>query len=142
MSTLSERRVERGLLAVLACVAAFTAFWAFAGALGLASGAADLGAEVTARLPMRSPGFAAAMLVIVVALPMTVAAVSAVRADRRAPLVCGGSGAALMAWVAIQPAVIGTVYWLQPVVGLLGAVLCVTAFALWRHRHRSADRPV
>ncbi|WP_405182807.1 hypothetical protein OG225_18265 [Nocardia sp. NBC_01377] len=141
MSTLAQRRTDRGFRTALASVAAFVAIWAYAGAVGLASGAgADLGSETTARLPFHSPGIAAMLLALVVGIPMTVSAVAALRSWKGVVTLCGGSGLLLFAWVTIQPIVIGRSLWQQPVLGLLGSAMCVLAYGLWRHRHHATGR--
>jgi hypothetical protein len=64
---------------------AFVAVAAGAGAIAVLAGATDFGPELDARLPFASPTFAGFALLVVVALPMAVAAVFASRRDRRAP---------------------------------------------------------
>ncbi|WP_054812665.1 hypothetical protein [Nocardia arizonensis] len=135
MSTLAQRRTERRLRTALAGIAAFVAFWAYAGAIGLACGAIDLGADATARLPFGSPVFAATMLTLVVAIPMTATVPAAARPGPGVIAIGAGSGLLLVGWIAIQPFVVDRVIWLQPVFGVLGSVMCVLAYALWRHRH-------
>ena len=58
----------------LGAVCAGVSINAFGGAIGLASGAIDLGADAQARLPMSSGGLAGLALVLVVGVPMGMAA--------------------------------------------------------------------
>lgn len=132
MSTFQQRKTQRALRAALIGTAAFVAFWAFAGAFGLISGGADLGAEITAHLPYRSPVLAGLLLAAIVGVPMAATAVLALRARPAAALVGVCSGALLLGWVAVQPLVIGQFNWLQPVFGLLGSAVCLLGYRLHR----------
>lgn len=133
MSTLNERRSDRAVRASLIGTSGFVALWAFAGAAGLAGGGADLGAEVTSRLPFDSLGFAGCMLALVVGIPMAATAISTLRTDRHAADLAFTAGVLLVGWVTIQPWVIGRFHWLQPIFGVLGIYVCVLAL---RFRHR------
>ncbi|MGW5922274.1 hypothetical protein ACWFPY_25075 [Nocardia fluminea] len=130
MSTFKQRKTQRALRAALIGTAAFVAFWAFAGAFGLISGGADLGAEITPRLPYSSPVLAGALLAAIVGAPMATTAVLALRARSGAALAGACSGALLLGWVGVQPFVIGQFNWLQPVFGLLGLAVCLLGYRL------------
>ncbi|WP_280339442.1 hypothetical protein [Nocardia neocaledoniensis] len=132
MSTFEQRKTRRALRAGLVGSAGFVALWAFVGAVGLVGGGADLGAEITARLPFTSPVLAGLLLATIVGAPMAATAVLTVRADPIAPMVGVGSGVLLVGWVTVQPFVIGRFNWLQPVFGLLGLAVCLLAYRLRR----------
>ncbi|WP_067857209.1 hypothetical protein [Nocardia shimofusensis] len=117
--------------AALTGTSGFVAFWAFAGAVGLAGGGADPGSEVTARLPFRSPVFAGAALAALVGIPMTATAVLAGRSRSLAGPVGVGSGLLLTGWVTVQPFIIGRFHWLQPTFGALGLGTAVLARRVW-----------
>ncbi|MBB5916740.1 hypothetical protein BJY24_005652 [Nocardia transvalensis] len=128
-------RRTRAARAMLAGISGFTAFWAMAGAVGLLCGGADLGATVTARLPWHSPGLAGVLLALVIGAPMALTAAAVVRRDGRSDRAAVLSGALLIGWTAVQPAIIGQFSRLQPVFGLLG--VAVVALGLYLHAHRS-----
>lgn len=136
MTISTEVKTIRLTRAVLAGVAAFTAFWALAGAIGLAGGGADLGAAVEARLPLHSPVLAAVLLGLLVAVPMAATAAAVIRNDHRAAAMAVCSGALLVGWVAVQPIIIGQFFWLQPVFGLLGLTVAGLGLSLNAHRGR------
>ena len=102
---------------------------AFAGAIGLASGAIDLGAEAQARLPMSSTALAAIALVLVVGVPMGVAAASALAGGGKTGPIAHTAGVLLAAWIVVQPMVIGETSWLQGCFGALGVIVAVRG---WR----------
>ncbi|MFI6571184.1 hypothetical protein [Nocardia fluminea] len=133
MSTLSERKSDRAVRASLIGTSGFVALWAFAGAVGLAGGGAELGAQVTAHLPFDSPVFAGCMLALIVGLPMSATATATLRADLHMVPIAFISGLLLIGWVAVQPLVIGRFHWLQPIFGVLGLAVCALAYRL-RHR--------
>ncbi|MGW5452821.1 hypothetical protein [Nocardia sp. NPDC003979] len=132
MSTFEQRRTRRAPRASLAGVAGFVAFWAFIGAVGLIGGGADLGAEITHRLPSASPALAGVLLAVIVGLPMAFTAALAVRDLAHTALAGIGAGLLLLGWVTVQPFVIGQFNWLQPVFGLLGAAVCALSYRLRR----------
>ena len=74
MSSIRAASGTRGPRRALAAVETATAVGALAGAVGLATGSMQLGAAVDARLPRSSPVLAACALLVVVALPMALAA--------------------------------------------------------------------
>ncbi|MGW5574647.1 hypothetical protein ACWEVD_25890 [Nocardia thailandica] len=134
MSTLDQRRIDRAARASLAGTAGFIAFWAYAGAIGLIGGGADLGPDITGRLPLHSQTVAGLLLMLVVAAPMTVTTVTAMRGDHACVRAGWVSGILLIGWVAVQPLIIGAFHWLQPIFGVLGLAVCLLA---GRYRHVS-----
>lgn len=103
---------------------------AAAGAVGLATGALDLGAEVTARLPGASPLLAGAALGLVVALPMGATTVAGWRRSARTADLGVLAGTALIGWIAVEIAVIRTFSWLQPICASYGALVLGLALLL------------
>ena len=125
-----ERTRELRPASVLAGVMAVAAA---AGAVGLWAGGIDFGEEVTARLPWGSTLLAGTALLLVVAVPMGLAAVAAWRAAPRAPELLVVAGLLLVAWIAVELAFIRSLSWLQPVCLVWGLVV-----ALWgRHAART-----
>lgn len=118
-SARSDRdRVRRALVGLEVFLAAGAAL----GAVGLVSGAIDLG-ESTAELPFSSPVLAGVALALVNGVaPLVVA-----RAELyRRPWAAAGHvavGLALVAWIVVQVAVIGLGSWLQVAYGLYGAAI-------------------
>jgi hypothetical protein len=120
----------RGLLAA----ALLTAIAAWAGVVGLATGALDLTRPVEQRLPFHSPVFAAAALAVVVAAPCSIAATSAWRRDARVGVVTECAGWLLVDWIVVEVCVIRSFSALQPLCAGLGVLL----IALGRHAKRTA----
>lgn len=139
MSTFQQRRNQRGLRAALVGSAGFVAFWAFAGAIGLIGGGADLGDEITARLPFDSAALAGLLLAAIVGVPMTATAVLALRARPSAAMAGIGSGLLLLGWVVVQPLVIGQFNWLQLVFGSLGVFVLLLGYRLHRPQSSTAS---
>ncbi|MBF6234891.1 hypothetical protein [Nocardia farcinica] len=137
MSSLLQRRNARAARARILGVSAFVAFWAYAGAVGLVGGGADLDAHVIERLPFRSPGLAGILLALLVAVPMSLTAVLSLRSHPATAYAAVLSGSILTCWVAVQPFVIGEVNWLQFVFGVLGIADAGLGFRLLEHPSRS-----
>ena len=105
----------------------------YAGAVGLLSGGISFGPAVDARLPFGSLVLAGVALLLVVAVPMTVASVAAGRGTRHAPDLVFGAGLLLVAWIAVELAFIKVYSWFHPsylvaaiVVLALGWLMCRT----------------
>lgn len=105
---------------------AFLGLWAVAGAVGLASGAFDLGDAID-DVPRQSPVLAAVALLVVVAIPALVVAGAAWRGRRSARVGHPIVGWLLVAWMIVQVAFIGLVSWVQPGFVLYGLVIVVLA---------------
>lgn len=121
---------------VAAAAAILLAIWGYAGALGLMFGLIDFGPTIDARLPWGSLPVAGVALLLVVAVPMTVAAVSAWRAEPTVAETLVLTGAVQIGWVAVQLAVIRSFSWLQPVCAGLGLLIAVIGWRLWVSRGR------
>lgn len=113
----------------LGAVCAGVSINAFGGAIGLASGAIDLGADAQARLPMASPALAGLALVLVVGVPMGLAAASAFAGGGKSGPIAHMAGVLLAAWIVVQPAVIGQTSWLQVFFGVIGVLVALRG---WR----------
>ncbi|GAA1258732.1 hypothetical protein GCM10009657_37380 [Oryzihumus leptocrescens] len=98
---------------------------AAAGTVGLWAGSIDFGEEITARLPWGSTLLAGTALLVVVALPMTLAAVAAWRGSPRAPELLLLAGLLLVGWIVVEVAFIRSFSWLQPVCAVWGALVAV-----------------
>jgi hypothetical protein len=105
---------------------------ALAGVVGLAGGGLDLGPEVTARIPARSPALGAVALGLVVAVPMGAAAAAGWRRSRWTPTLATFAGTALIGWIAVEITLIRTFSWLQPACAVYGAVVLALAELLRR----------
>lgn len=126
--TASPRPSARGL----SVVCGLMGLTAAAGVVGLARRSIDLGPEVTARLPGRSPEVAAVALGAVVAVPMGAAAVAGGRRAASTADLAVLAGSALIGWIVVQVAVIRAFSWLQPVCAAYGAVVLALGLRLRR----------
>lgn len=123
---------ERAVLRVDAVLAGVMAVGGAAGAVGLWTGSIDFGEEINGRLPWGSMVFAGAALLLVVGLPMAVAAVAAWRDDSRAPTLLVVAGVLLVGWIAVELAFIRSVSWLHPVCALWGLVVALLGWQVQR----------
>ncbi|MDV7136568.1 hypothetical protein [Williamsia muralis] len=119
---------NRGLRAVATVAAALTGLLAFAGAIGVAGGGADFGKDVEQRLPWESPVLAGIALALVVGVPTTLAAFTLWRLMPQAAVTTLIAGVMLVAWIAVQIAVIREFNPLQVVFGLVGLLLIATGW--------------
>lgn len=76
-------------------------------------------------------GAGGAALALLVAVPMTASAVLLLRRHPRARVAALASGSLLMGWIAVQVAIIGFVFFLQPVMFILGALIAIAALRPW-----------
>ncbi|MBJ8346982.1 hypothetical protein [Antrihabitans sp. YC2-6] len=116
----------------VASLAGCTAILAFAGAAGLILGVLDVGDEAAHRIPFDSPALAGIALVLIVGVPMTATAWLAISGDPRAATAAIGSGLLLVAWIAVQIAIIKELSLLQPSFVTVGVLL--EMFGLARQR--------
>lgn len=98
---------------------------AWFGAIGLASGTLPLDGALRERLPGHSTVFAGIALALVVALPMSTAAVLVLRRQPRARLAGAAAGMLLVGWIAVELMIIRQFSWLQPACAVAGAALAV-----------------
>lgn len=105
----------------LAGWAAFHAFAAWAGAVGLATGGTDFGERTNERLPFESLVFAGLALAVIVAVPLTLLAWSAWTGSARTDDVALVVGGLLIGWIAVQIVVLWTFSLFQPAYVAIGA---------------------
>lgn len=111
---------------LLAAGTGLLAVFGYAGALGLLTGAIDLGDEVTARLPFHSTVLAGLAEAVIVAVPMTAVTSLALKADVRTGRTATVAGILLLVWVALGALVVRDYSWLQAFLAAAGlAVLLV-----------------
>lgn len=113
---------------IITSLCALMAVWSYGGAIGLMAGAVDLGSTVNIRLPAGSPVLAGFGLLALVAVPMTVAAVSAWRHFDSTWWITVLAGALLVVWIIVQIAFIRQYEWLQPFCVIYGIVLIALGF--------------
>ncbi|MFN0092138.1 MAG: alpha/beta fold hydrolase [Acidimicrobiales bacterium] len=105
----------------LAGFAAFNAFGAWAGAIGLVTGGMDFGASINDRLPFDSLVLAGLALGIIVGIPLTVLAWSAGTGGPRTDDLALTVGLTLIVWIVVQVAVIRAFSLFQPAYLAVGA---------------------
>jgi hypothetical protein len=130
--TTSHARRHHGI----AALAGLMAVAAYAGVVGLMTGVLDMGTLLNGRLPLGSPVLGGLALLLIVALPMTVAAVAAWRGLPWADAGVVVAGLALVGWIVVEVAFIRTFSWMQPVCAVYGALLA--GLGWWSAAH---DRP-
>jgi hypothetical protein len=133
MITTGHAQRHRGI----ALLAGLMAVAAYAGVVGLMTGVLDMGTLLNGRLPFGSPVLGGLALLVIVALPMTVAAVAAWRGLPWAEAAVVTAGLALVGWIVVEVAFIRTFSWMQPVCAAYGALLA--GLGWWSAAH---DRPV
>jgi hypothetical protein len=108
---------------------------AYAGTVGLLGGGLHFTSAIDARLPWHSLPLAGTGLLVAVALPMTVTAWVNWRGHRRAADAAIVAGAALLAWIAIEIALIRTYSWMQPVCAGYGVLIAALGWRARTGRH-------
>ncbi|MDV8056271.1 MULTISPECIES: hypothetical protein [unclassified Rhodococcus (in: high G+C Gram-positive bacteria)] len=99
---------------------------AFGAAIGLMSGAIDPSPDVQGTLPVT---LTALSLVLVVGIPMGLAAASAFAGGGRSGPMAHIAGVLLVAWIVAQPVLTGETSWLQASFGVLGLAIALRG---WR----------
>ena len=144
---MAERSSAVGLLTARTCrpvdrrprlagFAAFNAFAAWAGAIGLLTGATDFGASIDERLPFDSLVLAGIALGVIVGIPLTVLAWSAWNGGTRTDDLALVAGLALIGWIVVQVAVIRAFSFFQPVYLAVGTVFVVASHRVTLARRR------
>lgn len=110
---------------VLAVFAGFNAFWAWAGAIGLAGGGLDFGEHLNERLPFGNLVLAGLALATFVAVPLTVLAWLAWRGDPRTGPASMLVGVVLIAWIAVQLVFLREPSFFHPLYVAIGVVFIV-----------------
>jgi hypothetical protein len=138
MTSASPPRPHRGL-SIAALVVASSAL---GGALGLATGAVALGAELNGRLPFASPVLAGAALLVAVAVPFFVVAWMAWRGAPGVEQLAFLAGLALAGWIVVQLVVIRELSFFQPLYLVIAvAFMAVRRRAVGIGSPEAADRP-
>lgn len=102
------------------------------GGIGLARDGMGMPVEWLERTPFDSWRWPGVFLLVVIAVPMTIAAVLEIVRSRRAFAASMFAAIAQMGWIVVQLAMLRQYFFLQPV--LFGAGVLVAALALWSHR--------
>jgi hypothetical protein len=110
----------------LAVFAAINAAAAWAGAVGLVTGALGLGARLEDRLPFQSLVVGGIALAVVVAVPLTVLAWQAWRGDRRTGGTSLVAGTLLVGWIVLQLAFLQELSFFHPLYVAIGIALIAT----------------
>ena len=127
----------------LAAYAGIIAISAYAGALGLATGALDTRGSIDEHLPFHSPVFGGVALAIVVGIPTTIVALYAWSGNRNIGPAALVAGTLLIGWIAVELAAIREFSWLQLFyVGVGATFIAVGAGdpSLARSRYARRDR--
>jgi hypothetical protein len=127
-----SRRARRWPQIGTAALTGIIALSAYAGVVGLVGGAISFGDTIDARLPYQSLFFAGMALLLVVAAPMTAAAVACIRDLRYASELVIGAGLLLVAWIAIELAFIKSYSWFHPTYLLLAILVMSCGWLLER----------
>ena len=121
----------------LAITAAVMAVAAWSGAIAMAFAVLTFSDEIEHRFPFHSPVFAAIALMLVVALPCTLAAILAWRGDERTARAGEVAGWLLVGWIIVEIAVIRAFSPLQPICLVLGLALVL----LGHNAHKPSNEP-
>jgi hypothetical protein len=104
------------------------------GGIGLMVNGMGMPADWLDATPFRSWELPGVILLIVVAVSMSIAAVGELARWRLAYLASITAGLVLIGWIAAQVLVLRRYFFLQPVLGVAGAL--VVGLAWWAHRRR------
>lgn len=111
MNTAGVGRIVRVTSAVVTGVIALSGY---AGVVGLIGGGLSFGEPIDARLPFESLVLAGVALLMIVAVPMTVASIAAGHGSVYGADVVFGAGLLLVAWIAVELAFIEAYSWFHP----------------------------
>jgi hypothetical protein len=118
-----------------AIVTGLIALTAYGGVVGLVGGGISFGEIIDARLPFGSLVLAGAALLTIVAVPMTVASIAAIRATPHSADLVFGAGLLLVVWIAVELAFIKVYSWFHPT--YLVAAIVVLGLGWLMERTRS-----
>lgn len=124
----------------LAVVLALVTANAVYGWVGLLSNGFGMPDEWLERMPGHSWDFGGWALLLTVAVPQAVACVLVLRRHTRAGVVAFLAGAALVAWIVVQLAVLQRYFFLQPVIVALGVLEMGLAWLWTRPTRARTDR--
>jgi hypothetical protein len=128
MSGRARRRLQIGIAALTGIIP----LSAYAGVVGLVGGAISFGETINARLPYQSLFLAAMALLLVVAAPMTAAAVACLPELHYASVLVIGAGLLLVAWIAVELAFIKSHSWFHPTYLGLAMLVLISGWLLER----------
>lgn len=120
----------------LAAFAAFNAFGAWYGAVGLVTGGMDFGQSINDRLPFDSVVLAGLALGIIVGIPLTVLTWSAWKGGPRTDDLALAVGLMLIVWIVVQVAVIRAFSVFQPTYLAVGAAFVAASHRVSLSPHR------
>jgi hypothetical protein len=121
------------LLVVLEVVIAVNAVY---GGIGLMVNGMGMRGDWLDGTPFQSWTLPGVLLLVVIAVPMSLAAVGELARWRLAYLASFTAGLVLIGWIAAQVLVLRRYFFLQPVLGVAGCV--VVGLAWWAHRRRES----
>lgn len=124
--------------AALAVVLALVTANAIYGWLGLMANGFGMPDEWLEKMPGHSWDFGAWALLLTVAVPQVVALVLVLRRHAWAGVVAFLAGAALIAWIVVQLAVLQRFFFLQPVIAGLGGLEMLLAWLWTRPKAQTA----
>lgn len=127
-----DREAVRTSRWALIAVEILVAVNAIYGGIGLIRNGMGMPDEWLERTPFSSWLWPGIFLLVVIAVPMTMAAVLEVTRSPMAYLASMTAAACQIGWIIVQVAVLLRFFFLQPI--LLGAGLLIGALALWSHR--------
>jgi hypothetical protein len=128
MTGRAKRRLQIGTAALTGLIA----LSAYAGVVGLVGGGISFGETINARLPYQSLFLAGMALLLVVAAPMTAAAVACIRDLDYATELVIGAGLLLVAWIAVELAFIKSYSWFHPTYLALAILVLLCGWSLER----------
>jgi hypothetical protein len=128
----SLRRTTFAVRWILGVLLGFIALNAFGGAWYGLSGAAGVPREWLNGTPFTSYVIPSLFLGIVVGGGCLAASIGVLRRSRFTPPLAMSAGVLLVAWIAVQVALIGWVSWLQPAVAICGGIIMLLAAPLVR----------
>ena len=112
---------------------------AYAGTVGLLGGGISFGEAIDARLPFGSLILAGLALLVIVAVPMSIAAVAAAKATPHRPDLVFAAGGILVVWIGVELAFIKAYSWFHPT--YLAAAVAVLGLAWLMDRADSRPTP-
>jgi hypothetical protein len=135
MSGSARRWLQIGTAALTGIIA----LSAYAGVVGLIGGAISFDETINARLPFQSLFLAGIALLLVVAAPMTAAAVACIRDLRVASELVIGAGLLLTAWIAVELAFIKSYSWFHPTYLGLAILVLISGWLLERASRANSE---
>ena len=129
---MSSARVGTIIRVSSAVVTGVVALSGYAGVVGLLGGGLSFGETIDARLPFGSLFLAGLALLVIVAVPMTVAAVAAGRGNTYGGDLVFGAGLLLVLWIGVELAFIQVYSWFHPTYLVAAVVVLALGWLLSR----------